>query len=128
MPPPTYIEAGKLRQRVTIIDPTQAPSGQDSFGGIILTTGVLIAENIPAAIEFVSAKLQYVGMFTSQVTHRVTIRWMPGIKAQMEIIFTDAEGRERKLQIMFIDNPDERKHMLILSCLERDQSVLVAIG
>jgi SPP1 family predicted phage head-tail adaptor len=128
--PPTYIQAGKLRQRIRILDPTVVTTAQDSFGGEIPGTDpAVIADNLPAAIEFVAAKLQYTAStFTSQVTHSVLIRWMPGIKAQQEVTFTDAEGRARVLQIQFIDNPDERNHFLILSCLERDQSARVLIS
>lgn len=120
-----YIAAGQLRHRIKIIDPTTVSSTQDSFGQPIPAKDPpVIAENLPAMIEFLSGKQVYTAAtFTSQVTHRVTIRWRAGIKPQQEVNFTDPEGKVRDLQIMFIDNPDELNRMLILNCLERDQSV-----
>lgn len=120
-----YIEAGKLRHRITVTDPATVAGTQDEYGEIIAGANPpVVAEDIPAMIEFLAGKQVYTAAtFTSQVTHRVTIRWIPGIKPQQEVNFTDPEGKKRNLQIMFIDNPDERKRMLVLSCLERDQSV-----
>jgi head-tail adaptor len=122
---PNYIQAGKLRHRITILDLTVGvPGSQTPSGGIIPgPQPTPIAEDLPAAIEFVSAKETYSGdQFISQVTHRVTIRWKPGIRANQQIYFTDAEGRQRTFRVLFIDNPDERNKMLILSCLETDES------
>jgi SPP1 family predicted phage head-tail adaptor len=130
MQTPTHLQAGKLRHRIRILDPTLVTTQQDSFGGEIPGTDpAVVADNLPAAIEFVAAKQQYTAStFTSLVTHNVTIRWMPGIKAQQEVTFQDAEDRRRVLQIQFVDNPDERNHFLILSCLERDQSARVGVS
>jgi len=120
----TYIEAGKLRQRITVTDPATVGGTQAPDGELIPDADPApIYKDLPARIEFVSGKQVYTAAtFTSQVTHRVTIRWAPGIKPQQRITFLDAEGQTRQLQIMFIDNPDERRRMLILNCLERDQS------
>jgi head-tail adaptor len=120
-----YIEAGKLRDRITISDPSTASGTQDGYGEILPGANPpIVAEDVPAMIEFASGKEVYTAeTFTSQVTHRITIRWIAGIKPQQEVQFVDAEGNTRNLQIMFIDNPDQRARMLILSCLERDQSV-----
>lgn len=126
----TYIEAGKLRHRIKIVDPTVVDTGaQDSFGQIIPGANPpTVADNLPASIEFVSAKQIYAAQtFTSQVTHRITIRWMAGIKPEQEVQFTDPEGKDRHVQIVSIDNPDQQSRMLILNCLERDQSVRVDV-
>jgi head-tail adaptor len=123
-----YIEAGRLRDRITISAPATAVNGsQDAYGEIISAANPpIIAENVPAMIEFVGGKQVYTAeTYMSQVTHRVTIRWMPGLLPQQGVTFTDQEGRLRQLQIMFVDNPDQRNRMLILNCLERDLSVRV---
>lgn len=119
-----YVEAGKLRQRITITDPATVGGTQDAYGELIPGADPTpIYDNLPARIEFVAGKQVYTAAtFTSQVTHRVTIRWAPGIKPQQRVTFLDVEGNKRQLQIMFIDNPEERRRMLILNCLERDQS------
>jgi head-tail adaptor len=125
MPATNYIQAGKLRQRITILDLTVGVAGsQDSFGGIVPgPQPTPIADDLPASIEFVSAKESYSGdQFVSLVTHRVTVRWLPGVRANQSVLFTDAEARVRTLQVLAVDNPDERNKMLILSCQERDDS------
>ena len=131
MAAPKYIEAGKLRDRITISDAATSNGQQDAFGEIISGASPPIipgGENVPAMIEFVAGRQVYsTETFTSQVTHRVTLRWMPGIKPQQEVNFLDYEGNKRNLQIMFIDNPDQRNRMLILNCLERDQSARVDV-
>jgi SPP1 family predicted phage head-tail adaptor len=130
MQTPTRIEAGQLRHRINIIDPTQITTQQDGFGGEIPASAPTpFAVDVHAKIEFVAAKLQYTAStFTSQVTHNITIRWRPGIRAQQEVTYVDDEGRTRILQIQFIDNPKELKHFLVLSCLERDQSTRLVVS
>ena len=121
-----YIEAGKLRQRITIVDPTQVTTVQDTFGGNVAgqEQPLVIARDLPAAVEFVSDKMVYSAQqYVSQVTHRVTIRWMAGITAKQQVVYKDPEGRQRVLQVQGVGNPDERNRMLILNCLERDDSL-----
>jgi len=124
-----YIEAGSLRDRITISDPATQSGTQDDYGEVISGANPpIVASNVPAKIEFISGRNVYTSeTFVSQVTHRVTLRWMPGVKPQQEINFVDQEGNTRNLQIMFIDNPDQRNLMLILNCLERDLSTRVDV-
>jgi SPP1 family predicted phage head-tail adaptor len=122
----SYVEAGKLRQIVQIVDPTQVTTVQDSFGGNVAgqEQPLVIARDLPASIEFVSDKMVYSAQqYVSQVTHKVTIRWMPGITAKQEVVYLDPEGRQRVLQVQGVGNPDERNRMLVLNCLERNDSL-----
>jgi head-tail adaptor len=126
---PQYIQAGRLRDRITISAPATSTGTQDGYGEVISGANPpIVADNVPAEIEFVSGRIAYTAeTFLSQVTHRITIRWMPGVKPQQEINFVDQEGNTRNLQVLYIDNPDQKNLMLILFCLERDLSTRVDV-
>jgi SPP1 family predicted phage head-tail adaptor len=81
----------------------------------------LFAENIPAQILKLQGKeLESARQVVSQVTHRITIRWQPGILAKMNIDWF--EERPRIFQIEAVENPDGRRIKLELLCIERDDS------
>jgi SPP1 family predicted phage head-tail adaptor len=110
----TRLQAGKLRHRIDIVAPTNA---QDSTGGISLADNIVYA-NVWAAIEAVTSKDNLaVGEFVTQTTHKVTVRYLPGVTARMQVWF-----RGRQFQIQGVLNPDERTKMLFLMCIEINDS------
>ena len=113
--PSTTIEAGKLRQRIDIVKPNLT---QDPAGGTQVDDDSIFA-TVWASIEAFTGVERYAGQqLVAEVTHKITIRWMDGVKASMNVWY---EGRQ--FQIQAVLNPDERHHMLVLMCLERDDSV-----
>lgn len=77
------LAAGKLRHRVRIEDLVTA---QDSNGDIV-QTWQNFADNVAAAIEPLSAReLVQSQAVQSEVSARITIRWLPGVKATMRIV------------------------------------------
>ena len=112
MPRP-ILQAGKLRHRVEIIVPDNS---QDGSGGIDPDAGTTLA-TVWASIEPVSGReLQGAQQIVSQVTHKITIRWLDGVQALQRVNFED-----RVFQIQYIQNPNETHKMLILLCIERNQ-------
>lgn len=110
----TRLKAGSLRHRIDLVAPTNA---QDSTGGVSLADNVVYA-NVWAAIEALTGKDNLaVGEFVSQTTHKVTIRYIPGVTARMQVWFSG-----RQWQIQAVLNPDERTKMLVLLCLEINDS------
>lgn len=110
----TRLQAGRLRHRIDIVAPTNK---QDSAGGISLDDNIVYA-NVWAAIEAVTTKDNLaVGEFVSQTTHKITIRYFPGITARMQVWF-----RGRQFQIVGVLNPDERTKMLVILALEINDS------
>jgi head-tail adaptor len=121
----SYVEAGRLNRIIKIIDPTIIPDTvQDPFGG------PLNGQEFPALVGGINqewGRVEFLGTNTlfsaqsasAQVSHRVTIRWRPGIKATQQIYYIDNEGAARLLQIRAVENPEETNEMLILACLER---------
>lgn len=106
------INAGKLNRRILI----QQPSGvkddsghrSDEWADVVSTWASITAPT--------SKEVYALGAgFTAQVTHKITIRWRPGIGAGMRIVF-----RERIFQVQTASDPDEGRVELNLMCLEVD--------
>jgi len=110
----TRIRAGELRHRIQLVKPTLL---QDASGGFEEDQANVVA-TVYAKIEALSGRELYAAQQkVSEVSHQITIRYMPGIDATLNIRFG---GRE--FQIQYVENPDERTKMLILLCIERDSS------
>jgi SPP1 family predicted phage head-tail adaptor len=96
---------------------------QDTFGGTVIDQENVFA-TVWASVEALSGRELYSAQQkVSEVTHLITIRWLAGVKARMNVWFDD-----RQFQIQAVENPDERRHFLRLLCIERDDSALEAAG
>jgi head-tail adaptor len=118
------LEAGKLRHRVNIMALSLA---RDSFGGYQINQSTVFASHVPASIETLSGReLLSAQTKVSQVTHRIRLRWMPGIVPQQNIQWPTSGGAEydQFFQIQAVENPDGIRHMLMLLCIERVASQL----
>ena len=114
MPSATRIEAGKLRHRIQLVQPTLV---QDASGGIEEDQASIFA-TVWASIEALAGRELYAAQQkVSDVTHKITIRYMTGITAKLNVRFGN-----REFQIQAVENPDERTKVLNLLCLERDSS------
>lgn len=118
--PLSTIQAGDLRHVVDIVAPN---ARQDSFGGNGGITDASVVATVRASIEDFTGREAYSGQqVVSEITHIITIRWMPDIVAAMSVRWFDE--RYRFFQIQDIRNPDKRhrRRMLALMCVERDDS------
>lgn len=112
---PSTIQAGELNRRIDIVKPNLT---QDPAGGTQVDDNSIFA-TVWASIEALDGTERYAGQqLVAEVTHKITIRWLPGVKASMNVWFED-----RQFQIKAVLNPDEGRVKLILLCLERDDSV-----
>jgi SPP1 family predicted phage head-tail adaptor len=110
----TRIRAGDLRHRIQLVQPTLV---QDKSGGVEEDQATIFA-TVWAQIEALTGRELYAAQQrVSQVSHQITLRYMPGITATLNVRFNN-----REFQILSVENPDERTKMLILLCLERDSS------
>jgi SPP1 family predicted phage head-tail adaptor len=81
------LAAGKLRHRVRI---EEIVTDQDSNGDIVQTWQTY-ADNVAAAVEPLSAReLVQAQAMQSEVSARITIRWLSGVKATMRIVYGSA--------------------------------------
>jgi SPP1 family predicted phage head-tail adaptor len=106
------LAAGKLRHRIRIEQPAQA---QDSATGAITETWATFADNIPAAIEDLSGRdyIQSAAM-QSEVTTRITIRYMDGVKPNMRVVAEDATYQIRAA----MKDKESRREYITLMCDE----------
>ena len=77
------LAAGKLRHRVRI---EEIVTAQDSNGDIVQTWQTY-ADKLAAAVDPLSAReLVQAQAMQSEVSARITIRWLSGVKATMRIV------------------------------------------
>ena len=106
------LAAGRLRHRVTIEQPTIT---QNPLTGEITEGWSTFAANIPAAIEDLSARdfIQSAAM-QSEITTRITVRYLPGIKPNMRVVNGDTIYNIRG--VLF--DKDSRREYITLPCDE----------
>lgn len=92
----------------------QPAAVQSSFGDLATSTDAF-ASGVWAAISELQGREMYKAQqFVSEVTHKINIRWRPGVVAKMTVVF-----RGRTFQIQAVLNPEMRNRELDLLCLER---------
>jgi SPP1 family predicted phage head-tail adaptor len=114
MPLSSRIHAGRLRHQIKIVDLVLA---QDTFGGTQIDSGAVFAVVWAEVLALSGRELEAAQQKVSEVTHRITLRYLPGIVAQQNVWFDD-----RQFQIEDVEDPDERRKILFLLCIERDNS------
>lgn len=112
---PLVIPPGFLRNQVQI----QRPSGDKDDFGQPLDGWTIVLTAMAGIISLVQREVWQNGMFSGQVTHRVTLRW-PGpdvtIASGMRVVF----GSRTFVVQAPPDNVQERNRVLHLLCLEID--------
>ncbi len=116
---------GRLCHRVQVVRPTKA---QDSAGGTDIRQNTVVY-TCWASIEALTASEKFAAHeFASVVSHKVIVRHprrsldptgaTSGFTADMQIWFNT-----RQFQIEGVLNPDEKKAVVVLMCVELDDSV-----
>lgn len=116
----THIAAGDLRHVIQIgdVDP------QQDSGGATVVDNVTTYTTQRASVETLQGKELFAAQQSnSQVTHKITMRWFPGIVSRQKVWF---DGRQYDIES--VQNPDGRRKMLVLMCIERNDSVNLAAG
>jgi SPP1 family predicted phage head-tail adaptor len=107
------MRAGKLRHRVTV----QSPAGTRDAVGERQTTWTDVAANVPASIEPLAAREQFLAaQAQASTTHRVRLRYssdLSALNASWRIKFGD-----RVLVIDGVRNIEERNMEFELLCTE----------
>ena len=105
------IDAGKLRHRVTFLH----PGPKDAAGG---AGPDVEGASTWAEIAFVTGREVYQGAaFTSSVTHRVTMRWRPGVRTSQKLKYKDPDG-DHIYEIQYVNNVEQKRERLDLFCIE----------
>jgi SPP1 family predicted phage head-tail adaptor len=110
------LQAGKLRHRIQIV---RANGNVDTFGGVPQDLADWqVLHNAWADIKTMNGRdLLVADQFMSQVNLQVTIRYQPDIDASCRVWFN-----KKTFQITAVVNPDQRTKMLVLLCVEINDS------
>jgi len=110
------LAAGKLRHRIQIV---KAKGTVDSFGGVPPDlSNWTVLHDAWAQIDTLNGRDMLASdQFMSQVNLRVTVRYFSDVDASCRIWFN-----KRTFQITAVVNPDQRTKMLVLLCVEINDS------
>jgi SPP1 family predicted phage head-tail adaptor len=112
--------AGKLRQRIDIV--SVSPT-QDSTGGFDLNSDVVFA-NVWASVEpMAGTDKDAAGSIVAVGTYQIVIRYIAGVTSKMQVWFGG-----RQFQITSVLNPVEFNKMLVLNCVEINDSLQQTAG
>lgn len=116
MPFSNRIQAGKLRHRIQIVKPNGTV---DSFGGVPQDSGDwTVLHDAWAAIDTLNGRdMLGSDQFMKEVNLQVTIRYFPDVDSSCRVWFN-----KRTFQISATVNPDQRTKMLVLLCVEVNDS------
>ena len=106
---------GKMRHIITILAPSTAP---DALGGESGYTSLWTGAAAVSALQ--GRELYNAQQIVAEVSHKIVLRWIPGVLAKQTVQFTGPGSVTRTFQIQAVINPDERTRELNLLCLERD--------
>ena len=103
------MKIANLRQRISIEQLARTPDGQGGF-----TESWSEFASVWAAIEPASASERYFAQrIESNISHKITIRWLDNVKSEMRIIF---EGRI--FQIHGVRRINEERWFMTIDCME----------
>lgn len=108
------IDAGKLRQRITIQQPNDTT--QNTFGEVVLTddSNWTTVDTLWAEIETLTGRELYAAQrIAAEATHKVTLRYYPGIIPKQRVLFGT-----RIFDVNAVLNIEERNIELHLLCKE----------
>jgi hypothetical protein len=117
-----YTDPGLMSRQIDLWDrpPNAAPAL--IFSGIyaqILGVSNTTQSPVAPALGQNTAWPRLPGPQISQITHQIVIRYLPGLKSRMYIVYTDPDNGPRVFDIDRIVDPDEHKVELRILAFER---------
>jgi len=103
--------SGEMRIKIVYQEPTQA---KDALGQPI-KTWVDVFEGFGALRPLTAREINLAGQTTAEATHRLAIRWRPGVKPTGRFLVA---GTDRVLNISGALNVNERNAEIVLTCVE----------
>ncbi len=105
------IAAGSLRHLITI---EHQVASENSLGEPSMAWEAF-ASNVRSEVKPISGRAYMEArQAQSEVSHRVRIRYLPGVAAHMRVIFED-----RRMEIEAVIDFEERHQEMLLMCVER---------
>ena len=105
MAQPFYTPVGEMDKPIDIYEQATTPDSTDGS----TQPDTLFASNVRAKIETLwttSQPSRSVGQILPEVSHRITIQYMPGVKEQMYAIYHHPDNGDMRLDFAQIGDPD----------------------
>lgn len=120
MPPfiNNIVRAGEYRKRITIQEKTGAPSTDPNDAGALATTTIPYIRAWAKISNTKGREYQLGLQVVGESSDIVEMRYQPGVTDEMQVIYTQENGKVRTLDINNITDPDERHIKLYLFCTE----------
>jgi SPP1 family predicted phage head-tail adaptor len=96
---------------------------QGPLGGTSSSSTAEFLETWASVYSLIGTEKYAAAQQNSLVSHKITIRYTPGIFARQKVLFDD-----RYFDIESVIDPDGKKKMLDLNCIERNDSTRDAGG
>lgn len=107
------MKIGPMRRRASLQSPPQETEAQNQYGEVA-TAWADVAE-VWVQVEPLSGKeLWQAQQVQADVTHRVTMRYRPGVRPKWRIVY-----QGRVFNILYVLNLEERNRTLQLLCVEQ---------
>lgn len=112
------MQAGELRHRITVTQKVEVSDGH--FGFQHETSPVPNATRMPAFVEtLIGRELDRAQQIDPRITHRVTVRYMTGLKSGQALTYHDGRQGDRPFEIVAPpQDADEGQRELQLLCRE----------
>ena len=113
-----YTDPGLMDRQIDIWDQPSEPNPDGSKADPVLFASLVYAyiTGVDSTTEAVRLKEQVL----SKITHKVIIRYMPGIKSRMFLLYNDPDNGVRRFNIDRSLDPDEHKVELRILAIERN--------
>jgi head-tail adaptor len=118
MAQPFYTPTGEMDQQIDFYD---RPTDPDPTTGQV-KPDTLFASDVWAKIETLWSTSQperLQNQILSEVSHRITIKYMPGLKEQMYIIYHHPDNGDMRMDIAQIGDPDFKRVELKILAIAR---------
>lgn len=105
MAQPFYTPVGEMDKPIDIWEKATLPDGSDGS----TQPDTLFASDVRAKIESIWSTAQperLMGQVLSEVSHRITIQYMPGLKEQMYAIYHHPDNGDMRLDFAQVGDPD----------------------
>ena len=109
------MQAGKLRDRLTIQQSTPTPDGMGGESVVWSTLATVWGSVIPNLARAREAMAVSGGQVQADTLYDVRIRYRNGVAATMRIVW-----RGNTLEIESVMDPDQHKRELVLMCVAKD--------
>lgn len=114
-----YTDPGLMDRQIDIWDQPSEPSSDGSKQDPVLFASGVFAQILGIWSATSQAK-KLAQQVVSELSHEIVIRYMPGLKTRMFIVYNDTDNGPRRFDIDRIVDPDEHKIELRILTVERN--------